>query len=301
MRPRQSAIASEGLHGPRSPVGTSMLLLLLMLNLAAWPAQASAEKPPLGDTHEQSPPAGEAHPSGHAYSVELEVDLPLLILPVTALLAWPLSDTFAPPHCAPLCDAAGLNAMDAVAAGLYDTTWASVSDVGVSVLLGSAVIVPFLDGAPIDALNDLVVIAQSVAWANASALTLAMATRRPRPYLYSEKAPIALRQAPKSAFSFASSHTAASFAASTALFQTLYRRHPESALPWVALAIGDAIALTVAIGRVQAGHHFPSDVIAGALIGTGIGLLIPALHSRDVQVAPMPVPDGVGLSLSGRL
>jgi membrane-associated phospholipid phosphatase len=239
--------------------------------------------------------------TGPAYQVNWEIDIPLLIAPATALLAWPLRDSFAPPHCAPLCDSAPLNAMDSVAAGLYNADWALVSDIGLGVLLGSAVLIPFIDEAPLDAVNDLVVILQSIAWTNATSLLVGMASGRPRPYMYSELASEELRRSPDSAFSFFSSHTGNAFAASTALFQTLRRRHPHSALPWVALAVGDTIALLVAVSRVQAGHHFPTDVIAGAIVGTSLGLLIPALHDQPIQVTPLALPSGGGIALSGRL
>ena len=162
-------------------------------------------------------------------------------------------------------------------------------------------LIPFIDGGPVDALNDMVVILQSIAWTNAAALMVKMASRRPRPFMYGDSAPEALRTETGAAFSFFSGHTGNAFAASTALFQTLRRRHPNSALPWVALAVGDAIAIGVAIGRVQAGHHFPTDVIAGALVGTSLGLLLPALHDHPVQVTPLALPSGGGLAVSGRL
>jgi membrane-associated phospholipid phosphatase len=34
---------------------------------------------------------------------------------------------------------------------------------------------------------------------------------------------------------------------------------------------------------VAAGKHFPSDVVVGALVGTGVGLLVPWLHQELVK------------------
>ncbi|MEY3209904.1 MAG: superfamily, partial [Pseudomonadota bacterium] len=42
--------------------------------------------------------------------------------------------------------------------------------------------------------------------------------------------------------------------------------------------------------RVAAGRHHPSDVLAGALIGASVGLVVPTLHQRKA----------VQLSASGR-
>ncbi|MCK6521118.1 phosphatase PAP2 family protein [Myxococcota bacterium] len=49
-----------------------------------------------------------------------------------------------------------------------------------------------------------------------------------------------------------------------------------------AAAYGAAGALTVSVGslRVAAGRHHPSDVLAGALIGASVGLVVPTLHQR---------------------
>jgi hypothetical protein len=38
--------------------------------------------------------------------------------------------------------------------------------------------------------------------------------------------------------------------------------------------------------RVRAGKHFYSDVLAGAAIGTGVGVLVPALHLQG-QARPL--------------
>lgn len=64
--------------------------------------------------------------------------------------------------------------------------------------------------------------------------------------------------------SFPSGHTASSFAAATAL-AAFYPR--ASALAYV-------LAAGVGVSRVHLGHHFPSDVGVGALIGIGTGTFV---------------------------
>jgi membrane-associated phospholipid phosphatase len=61
--------------------------------------------------------------------------------------------------------------------------------------------------------------------------------------------------------------------------------------------------------RVQAGRHFWTDVLTGALAGSLIGYLVPAWHraapasaeaaetSLRVGVAPLVLPDGLGIAL----
>jgi undecaprenyl-diphosphatase len=84
--------------------------------------------------------------------------------------------------------------------------------------------------------------------------------RRGRPFVNREVLVVGIRT---SDASFPSGHTASSFAAATAL-STFY---PKAA-PLVF-----TLATLVGASRVHLGHHFPSDVTAGALIGVGTGTL----------------------------
>ena len=82
--------------------------------------------------------------------------------------------------------------------------------------------------------------------------------RRRRPFVAREVMVVGIRTADAS---FPSGHTASSFAAATALV-TFY---PKAA-PLVF-----TLATLVGASRVHLGHHFPSDVAAGAVIGVGTG------------------------------
>jgi decaprenylphosphoryl-5-phosphoribose phosphatase len=84
--------------------------------------------------------------------------------------------------------------------------------------------------------------------------------RRPRPVL--EGLP-PLGGAPSS-LSFPSAHATSSFAVATAMT----RVEPLGALAFV-------LALALALGRPYLGMHYPSDVLVGALLGIGLGLIVP--------------------------
>ena len=84
--------------------------------------------------------------------------------------------------------------------------------------------------------------------------------RRPRPVL--EGLP-PLGGAPSS-LSFPSAHATASFAVATAMT----RVEPLGALAFL-------LAFALALGRPYLGMHYPSDVLAGALLGVGLGLVVP--------------------------
>lgn len=69
--------------------------------------------------------------------------------------------------------------------------------------------------------------------------------------------------------SFPSGHTATAFAMATIISD----RHPRLRIPIYAIALGTAFS------RVYGGHHYPSDVIVGAAIGTLAGMH--AIHLKD--------------------
>ena len=84
--------------------------------------------------------------------------------------------------------------------------------------------------------------------------------RRPRPVL--EGLP-PLGGAP-STLSFPSAHATASFACATAMT----RLAPEAAFLFI-------LAAGIAACRPYLGMHYPSDVLAGAILGTALGLVVP--------------------------
>jgi membrane-associated phospholipid phosphatase len=128
-----------------------------------------------------------------------------------------------------------------------------------------------------------------------------LSASRARPFVYGTKAPEDVRTSPNGALSFVSGHTTMAFALSTSTFWTIYRRHGAGAYAWSTLAIGTALASSVAVGRVLAGKHFPTDVLTGAAVGASVGTLIPALHDAPVLVVPTVNTTGAGLDVSLRL
>jgi len=87
-----------------------------------------------------------------------------------------------------------------------------------------------------------------------------LAVRRPRPVL--EGLP-PLGGAPSS-LSFPSAHATSSFACATAMTRVA----PEAAVLFL-------LAAAIAACRPYLGMHYPSDVLAGVLLGTALGLAFP--------------------------
>ncbi|MDX3246449.1 MULTISPECIES: phosphatase PAP2 family protein [unclassified Streptomyces] len=95
--------------------------------------------------------------------------------------------------------------------------------------------------------------------------------RRPRPHR-AEDSPFPGRHVPMpQSASFPSGHTASAVAFAAAV---------GPALPVAAVPLG-LLACAVGYSRVHTGVHYPGDVVAGALLGTGAAALVLALAARS--------------------
>jgi membrane-associated phospholipid phosphatase len=146
-------------------------------------------------------------------------------------------------------------------------------------------------------LEDLLILAQAFAWNSAINLNIRAGRVHPRPFVYGTEAPASQRNEGQAAGSFYSGHASGAFLGAV-YFSTVYPlRHPEfEHKGW--LWAGSLTAATgVSVLRVAAGKHFPSDVIAGAAMGSLIGLGFVQLHRKDAELwgwRPVPVvtPEG---------
>jgi membrane-associated phospholipid phosphatase len=239
---------------------------------------------------------GVAHADEPAYKLRLDADLAALAIAGLSVTAWFID--LAPAPCAPLCDPARLNALDRPFAGRYSPGWttAGTAVAGAVIAASPALLLAF--ERPRHALGDTAVVAESILFANALGVLFEVGVRRPRPFLYSTAAPLGDRLDGNSSLSFYSGHTTASFAATIATWRTLGRL--GVAPRWLILGMGLAGSAFVAVSRVVAGDHFPTDVTVGAGMGTAFGFLLPALHDRGLTVVPTYTADMASLSAVGR-
>ena len=135
-----------------------------------------------------------------------------------------------------------------------------------------------------DMVTDSAVVLEAFLISNVAVITLKHAMRRPRPSQYTDAAPEEYFGSLEHQLSFPSGHAAAVSSAMTATTMTYWLRHPDSPARWV--LAGSSLGLTVvtALGRVQAGKHFPSDVFTGAVIGTTTGLAVPWVHRAESEL-----------------
>jgi undecaprenyl-diphosphatase len=102
---------------------------------------------------------------------------------------------------------------------------------------------------------------------------------RDRPYMYFDNPPA--RAAVEGDESFPSRHSCIAFSAA-AFGSTLFAlRYPNSPYRLPVTITSYALALATAALRVGSGNHFLSDVVAGALIGTVSGIVIPLIFARE--------------------
>ncbi|MCB0596640.1 MAG: phosphatase PAP2 family protein [Lewinellaceae bacterium] len=115
-----------------------------------------------------------------------------------------------------------------------------------------------------------------------SGLTLASkyAFRRPRPYVYNTAIDAQEKQKINAKTAFFSGHTSV-VAANTFFTAKVFSDYfPDSKWKPVVWATAAAIPAITGYLRVQAGRHYPTDVIAGYAAGALVGYLVPHLHKR---------------------
>ncbi len=105
--------------------------------------------------------------------------------------------------------------------------------------------------------------------------------KRKRPYLYNEEVPYSQKMQTDAYRSFISGHTSTVFMSAVFTIRVLKdyninhdtRQYVQTALLSTAILTGYL--------RYQAGKHFPTDIIAGSIIGSAVGYAIPEIHKKN--------------------
>ncbi len=99
--------------------------------------------------------------------------------------------------------------------------------------------------------------------------------------------------------SFPSSHAAEAFTVASVI--------ATRSEGWAIPAVAYGLATIVGLDRIEANAHFPSDVFAGAALGTAVGHYIATRHKRETEGAPrsgavqfsvVPMRGGIGAVIS---
>jgi hypothetical protein len=174
----------------------------------------------------------------------------------------------------------------------FDPNAALYSNIGLYGAIAYAVVDPIISGVRQQHaqtfLVDAMLYAESAMLTGALTNLTKLAIRRPRPRAYWEQERLKRAGSTEdisetdTALSFVSGHASIVAAISaTATHLAFARSQRGSVRPWLTLIGGVLLTSFVGYERVRAGAHFPTDVIAGALIGAGVGVLVPHLHDDE--------------------
>lgn len=233
------------------------------------------------------------------YQVQVGVDLPTLAgSAIISLL--PLHPS---PSSSFSGDPASLNAMDRAVVGNHSQTAANLSDVTAPLAIIAPLVGDAWDvGFSAQLTEDVTVYTEALSINFALLNLVKNGVARPRPRLYAVDSRVrnsaanqSLRDNADNFRSFYSGHTATTVCALTIMAQTVSYRYGTSAWPWIAVGF---IGSSVALERVAAGMHFYTDVLTGAAVGLGIGLIVPYLHRQLFAKTLLP-PVSIGPALDG--
>jgi membrane-associated phospholipid phosphatase len=174
-----------------------------------------------------------------------------------------------------------INRLDRSAIYNYSLNLNEASDVLVGISIG----IPSLLLIDNDIRNDWQIIStiyfETALFATFIPRIVKISSERTRPFVYNPNAPVNKKLESDARHSFFSGHTTWAFA-SAVFLSTVYDEYfPES--PWRNYIWTGSLLMAGTIGylRYEAGYHFPTDIIAGAAVGTVIGYIIPVIHKSN--------------------
>lgn len=110
--------------------------------------------------------------------------------------------------------------------------------------------------------------------------------KRIRPYAYRTDPAVNPTLSADARKSFFSGHTSTAFAGAVFFAKVFSDYYADSRWKPAVWAGSLTLASSVAYARVAAGKHFPSDVIAAAIVGSAVGYWVPQLHKTRMKTVP---------------
>jgi membrane-associated phospholipid phosphatase len=247
---------------------TGWRIAAAVLVLAALPAVARADDPP-------------SRPNPSPFRFSFRLDAPIIGLGLAGTSAIFIEPRA--PDCLPSCEPPStLTGLDSGALGYYSTTAHTAADLTVAALflVPHATNLIATGGKESAWLEDLVLSSEALVATQGITQVVKASVGRSAPLVYDESVPLEERSSGDAVKSFWSGHTASAFSLATSFAVTYWMRHPRDPWRWVVLASVESAALCVGLMKIRAGYHWPTDIFAGAVAGTSMGILIPALHTQ---------------------
>lgn len=221
----------------------------------------------------------------HGYRTRLAIDLPIIALGLAgasmALVEVP------PPPCLPGCvPPAAMNALDRLAVGGYAAGALTAANVALAALVLAPLGLELVHARGRRMWRGMLVYGQALVLTVGVTQALKFAVGRLAPFVYTPaEAPASALLGPDAARSFPSGHTSTAFVAAAVLVVGCWLHRPGHRARWPLLVAALIAAACVGALKVVAGYHYWTDVIAGALIGTAIAVLVTTLHRQPSELS----------------
>ena len=124
-----------------------------------------------------------------------------------------------------------------------------------------------------------------------------------RPYAYSSGTQMDKRTDGLSKNSFYAGHVQVVAVPTFFVAKVYADYHPDSPTRWVYYGIAALATATTSYMRLEAGEHFPSDILLGAAMGTLTGILVPQFHkhsllkNQDMSIFPYLNGETYGIAM----
>ncbi len=196
-----------------------------------------------------------------------------------------------------------VNPFDRSATWNYSEAASDASDVVLGAVVAAPLALMLDEGVREDWVTCTMMYAETMALAVVLPEITKLAVDRIRPFVYNAEAPTAEKTTGDATKSFFSRHASVAFA-SAAFLSTVYGDyHPGSTAGPYIWAGSLLAAAGVGFMRYEAGKHFPTDVITGAVVGGAAGYIIPRIHRSAgdrLSLRPDFTPGRPGLALDVR-